>query len=245
MLAGDLDDALQHLARVQGARGVVGVDDDDGLGARGDLGLDVLEVRVPLRLLVADVVHGRAAGERGARGPQRVVRAGDQDLVTRVEQRLHAQVDELGHAVTGVDAVHVHVGQMLELRVLHDRLARGEQALGVRIALAVRQLVAHVLYHLVRGAETEGRGVADVELEDAKALRLHAASLVDHGAADIVQNVIELGGLFELAHGGAPCRLLVSWLRKVGLHAGGGYRGLACGCRAVGDEGSGIWSCGC
>ena len=93
--ARDLHDALEHLARVDRTGGVVGVDDDDRLGALRHLGLHVGQVGVPVGLLVAEVVDGRAAGERGARGPERVVGRGDEDLVAVVQQRLHAELDEL------------------------------------------------------------------------------------------------------------------------------------------------------
>ena len=69
MLAGDPDDLLQDLARVQDARGVVGIDDDDGLGAIRDLGADVGHVGKPMGLLVTEVVDGGAAGQRGTCGP--------------------------------------------------------------------------------------------------------------------------------------------------------------------------------
>ena len=54
---------------------------------------------------------------------------------------------------------------MLELRVLHDGLARREEPARVRVALALRELGAHVVDHLVGRAEAEGGGVADVELQ--------------------------------------------------------------------------------
>ena len=53
MPARNLDDALEHLARVDRARGVVGVDDDEGLGRARDLGLHILQVGIPIRLLIA------------------------------------------------------------------------------------------------------------------------------------------------------------------------------------------------
>ena len=73
MLASHIYDLLQHLARIQRAGGVVGVDDDDGLCARRDLALDIVDIGIPLSLLVADVVNGRAAGKGGASRPQRIV----------------------------------------------------------------------------------------------------------------------------------------------------------------------------
>ena len=214
--AGDLHDLLEHLARVDGARGVVGVDDHERLGVARDLSLHVGEVGRPLGLLVAQVVHGRAARERGAGGPQRVVGARDEDLVTGVEQHVHAELDELGDAVAGVDPVHAHVGQVLELRVLHDRLAGREEAARVGVALAFGQLLTHVVDNLVGRAEAKRRGVADVEFEDAQALVLHAGRLVGDGAADVVEDV--------LAHGGTP-------------FAGVGGDGLGRGLRPRGSSG--------
>ena len=147
------------------------------------------------------------AGKGCARRPQRIVGAGDQDLVAVVEQRVHRKLDELGHAVARVDMLHLNVGQALDLRVLHNRLARREQAARVGIAFAVGQLLAHILNDLIGRAETKGRGVADVELENTLALVLHTGGLVDDGAAHVIQDVIELGGFRESAHGSAPCNL--------------------------------------
>ena len=203
VLACDVDDLLQDLARVERSRGVVGVDDDDGLGLAGDLGADVVHVREPVGFLVADVVDGLAAGKRRAGGPQRVVRRGDQYLVAVVEQGLHAQVDELRDAVAGVDVLDPHVGDVLVLGVLHDRLARGVEALGVGVALALGQLAGHVVDDLVGGAEAEGCRVADVEFEDMGAHLLHAVCLVHYGAAHVIEDVVELGGLLE-SHGLLP-----------------------------------------
>ena len=103
--------------------------------------------------------------------------------------------------------LHLNIGQALDLRVLHDRLARGEQAARVGIAFAVGQLLAHVLNDLIGRAETKGRRVADVELEDALAFVLHTGGFIDDGAADVVEDVVEFGGFRKSTHGDAPCNL--------------------------------------
>jgi hypothetical protein len=118
----DVREAAQHLLVVDRARGVVRVDDDERLGAVGDLALDVREVRHPVRLLVAAVVHGRAAGEGDRGRPQRVVRGGDEDFVAVVEQRLHRHLDQLGDAVAQVDVLDGEL-DALRLVVLHHRAA--------------------------------------------------------------------------------------------------------------------------
>ena len=81
----DVNDLLKDLGGVQGAGGVVRIDDDDGLGTVVHLAFDVVDVGVPLRLLVADVMNRRAAGKRCACGPKRVVGRGDKDLVAAVQ----------------------------------------------------------------------------------------------------------------------------------------------------------------
>ena len=148
-----------------------------------------------------------STGKGCARRPQRIIGAGNQNLVTVIEQRVHRKLDELGHAVARVDVLHLNIGQALDLRVLHDRLTRGEQAARVGIAFAVGQLLAHVLNDLIGRAETKGRRITDIELEDALALVLHAGSLVDDGTAHVIQDVIELGGFRKSTHGGAPWNL--------------------------------------
>ena len=129
---------------------------------------------------------------------------------------MHGQLDELGDAVARVDVLHLDVGQPLDLGVLHDRLAGGEQAARVRVALALRELLAHVLHDLVRRAKAERRGVADVELENALALGLHAGGLVNDGAADVIQDVVELRGLLELSHGALPLSMNLNLDTRLG-----------------------------
>ena len=148
-----------------------------------------------------------SAGKSCARRPQRVIGAGNQDLVAVIEQCVHRKLNELGHAVARVDVLHLNIGQALDLRVLHDRLARGEQAARVGIAFAVGQLLAHVLNDLVGRAKTKGRGVADIELENALALVLHTGGLVNDGTAHVIEDVVELAGFRKSTHGGAPCNL--------------------------------------
>ena len=131
VLPGDLDDLLQNLLGVQRTGGVIGVDDDDGLGAGVDLLADVGDVGEPLGLLVAAVVDSGTAGQGDAGGPQGVVGGGDQHLVAGIQQSGHREVDQLTDTVAGVDAVDGHIGDVLELGILHDGLPGGEDAPGV------------------------------------------------------------------------------------------------------------------
>ena len=83
MFARHISNLLQNLAGVHGTGGVVGVNNHNAPGALGNLRLDVFNIRVPVVLFVAQVMHGVAACERGGGGPQRVVGHWDQNFIAR------------------------------------------------------------------------------------------------------------------------------------------------------------------
>ena len=65
VLARQVDHLGEDFAAVDRAGRVVRVDHDQRLGALGDLRLQVGDVWLPVLGLVAQVVHGCAAGKRG------------------------------------------------------------------------------------------------------------------------------------------------------------------------------------
>ena len=194
----EVGDADEGLARVDGAGGVVRVDDDDHLRAVRDLGLQVLEVRVPVVRLVAAVVHGHAAGEVRDGGPQRVVGDRDEHLVAVVEQRLQRERDELGDPVAEPDVVDLDRREaVLQLVVVHDGSTCGLDAARVGVALRGGQAGDDVLQDLGRCVEPERRRVADVQLEDAVPLRLQGGGSRADGSADVVEDIPQLFGLAQ------------------------------------------------
>ena len=202
VLARDLDDALEHLARVHRARRVVRVDDDDRLGARRDLRADVLEIGLPAVVGVAEVVHRRAAAEARHRRPERVVGRRDEHLVALVEQRLHRHRDELGDAVAEVHVVGVERREAGHLLVpVHDGAPGRHDAPAVAVAVRVRDRLDHVAHDLERRLEAEHRRIAGVELEDRVTLVLQPVGLDECLPADLVENVLELARLVEGAEG--------------------------------------------
>ena len=74
MFSGHVHNLLQDLSGVEGSGGVVGVDDYDGFGFVRDFPFDVLHIRIPVGLFIADIVDGFAAGQVCAGSPQRIVR---------------------------------------------------------------------------------------------------------------------------------------------------------------------------
>ena len=206
VLAGDLHDLFEDLLRVERAGRVVRVDNNDAFRPGRDLGAEVVDVGIPFLLLITEIVYRFSAGERDGRRPERIIRRRNQNLVAVVQKSLHGERDELAHTVAGKDIVHADIGDALELAVLHDRFARGEEAAGIGISLAVAQVIDHVQNNLVRRVKAERRRVADVELEYVCAVRFHAHGLVHYGAADIVAYVVELFGLLVISffHGISP-----------------------------------------
>ena len=198
MLARQIDHLGEDFAAVDGAGRVVGVDHDQRLGALGDLRLQVGDVRLPVLRLVAQVMHGCAARQRGRGRPQRVVRRRDQHLIAVVEQGLQRHRDQLGHPVAQVDVVDVEPGEALDQLVAGDHRAPGGQdALRVGVPLGVRQGLDHVAHDHVGRLEAERRRVADVELENAVSLGLQPRGVLVHRAADLVQDVLQFGRLRE------------------------------------------------
>ena len=195
MLAGDFDQRLEHRLFVDRAGGIVGVDDDHGARTRGDFGADIVEVGLPAAALVAQVMHRLAAAEVDCRGPQRVVGRRDQHLVAVVYESLDRHHRQLGHAVADVDVIDVDAGDAERLVVLHDRLARGIDSFRIGIALRLRDIVDHVAQDFLGRVESPGRGIADVELEDAMAFFLETVRFPEDRAANVVADFVELDRL--------------------------------------------------
>ena len=191
---------LQHVPRVDGAGGIVGVDHNDGTGPGGDFGFDVRHVRPPVVVFVAQVVDGLAAGEGHGCGPQRVVRCGDQHFVAVLQERLQRHGDEFGDPVADEDVLHADLHQALGLVILRDRRAGGKDALGIAVALGSAQVVDHVHHNRFRRLQSERRRVPEVHPQDAVALGLHLLGRVQNRAAELVTNVLEFAGVLHRTH---------------------------------------------
>ena len=141
-----------------------------------------------------------AARQRCAGGPERIVRCGDQHLVAVVQQRLQCHLDEFGGAIAEVDVVDVEPGKAVDKFIASKNgPAGGLDALGIRVALRVRQRLDHVAHDHVGRLEAEWRRVADVQLENAVSLGLQPSRMLVHGTTNLVQDVLKLRRLRERA----------------------------------------------
>ena len=193
LFAGDLDDAPQRFIRVERAGGVVGVDDDDAPRARRDFAAHVVQIGQPALLFIAHVVHGLAAGQADGGCPQRIVGRRHEQLIAIVEQRLRGHHDQLAGAVAQVHVLQRDARHALLLRVVHDGLAGGKQALAVGVARRIGQVADHVLLDFFGRVKAEGRHVANVQADDLLALVFHLPGGIDDGAAHVIKHVGQLG----------------------------------------------------
>ena len=187
-------DVVEDGARIHRAGGIVGVDDDDAAAALGGLGADVVEVRLPVGAFVAAVVDGDAARQPHRGRPKGIVGCGNEHFVAVVQQCLHAHADEFADAVADDDVVDVHAGDAEPLALLHHRLARRKDALGVAVALGVGQIVDDVPKNLARRFKPERRRIAKMQFQDSIAFFLQPMRFFCHRAAQLVANILQLGG---------------------------------------------------
>ena len=215
VLPGQVEEAFEDGARVDGAGRVVRVDDHQGAGAVGDLGGDVLEVGCPAGFLVAAVVHGAAAAEADGAGPERVVRARDQDLVAVVEEGLERHHDQLGHAVADE---HVVGGEACDAAVRielgHGKAGRMDAA-GVAVTLGVTDVLDDIVDDRVSGSEPERRRVTQVELQDLVTLGLELAGPAQYRPPDVVSDVLQPAGLRHHDARAPPVRVSHLWCPKI------------------------------
>ena len=71
-------------------------------------------------------------------------------------------------------------GNVEPLAFLHDRLACGEQALGVAVTGSGGQVVYHVVEDFIGGVEAEGGRVANIELQYLVAFLFQALGFLQH-----------------------------------------------------------------
>src|SRR5690606_10960765 len=180
------------------------VDQHDRARARRHQRLDLVRIGQEVLAGMAAVVDRPAVVEDGGRRPQRVVGRGQQHFVARVEQGAQADVDQLAHAVADEHVVGAHAGGAARGVLRGHGLARGGQALLVRVGIGGRDAVGDGALQVLGRAETEGARVADVELDQRVAAGLEFPRAAGELAADLVAHLGQAfpGGDAGLGHAG-------------------------------------------
>ena len=86
MLPGDIDHAFNDLFGINGAGGVIGVDNKKSLGLGSDLAADIIKVGIPVALFVAEIKDGLCSGDNGEIGPEGVAGGGDKYLIADLKR---------------------------------------------------------------------------------------------------------------------------------------------------------------
>ena len=199
MLLDDVAKPLHLLARIEVARRVVGVADQDGLGARSDLLLERLHRRqaeavFDMRLDALD--HGAYGdGERHVIGIERVR---DDDFVARPETGQEREQHGLGAARRHDDFLRRKVDAVLCV-VLHHLGAQAQVAVG-------RAVLQDAAVDGLEGVQTALRrldiGLADVEMIDVHAVALGRvgirSQLPDRGRRHVLRSLGNLHVRFQI-----------------------------------------------
>ena len=180
MLLGDVSDLLQTLPAEHRARRVVGVADQQRLGARGDRRLDLGAGDLEGVLEAGWDLHRLTAGEGYLGGVGHEARLRHDHLVARVEQGGHRQVQRLADAYRDQDfAVRVVVDTVKRLEIGADGPAQLSRAgIGGVARLAVLEAGDAGLQDHVRRDEIR---LADAEADDVLHRRGDVEKLADPG----------------------------------------------------------------
>ena len=173
MVPGHVGDHPGGFRRQDGAGGVAGIGDEDGLGPGGDLRLDAVPVAIEEALLGGGgdgVDH--AARQTGKGVVVGVEGLGDQHLVPLVQNALEDDLQGLAAAVGGQDVPGVQFDAQAPV-IPPDRLHVGRDARGGRVG-------QHGVLEILDGRE-ELLGRLNVRLSDVQVIDLPAAGLCLHG----------------------------------------------------------------
>src|SRR5208337_4285861 len=197
VLASEFGNLFEHGARANGARGIVGIDEDDAAGAWRDLLANVVQIGLPAVFFI-QIISVETDVELGQNGRvERIVGAGREQVVAGIEERGEADVDGLADA--GGDKYILNCGDAFARGLAADGIERGLDARRRRVSVLA---VAHGLvdgFDHVRGCgEIEVERIADVQRQDLVAL---ASDLVGNAGqvANGIANIFEAGGRGDFA----------------------------------------------
>ena len=160
----------------------------------------------------------RTTSQSHCGSPQRIIGGGNQYLVPHIQQPLHRQGNQFRSTIADENVIHPDSGNFLLLGVMHDRLARREQALGIGIPSRVGHIVDHILLNFLRRFKAERGQVADIQLDDAMPFFLHLPGSCQHGSAYVITDIRQLGGF---GHGSDFCKIGgLGWFHFILSHWG-------------------------
>ena len=173
VLPGKLGNGQQRLLAVNRAGGVIGVDHQNCLGAAGDLGAHILQVRIPGILRVTAVIDRLAAAEIGIVAPKRIAGRRNKDLVTGAHQGGHQHGDCLADTVANIDILRRDILNAAALVIFQNCLPRCRHAPHIAIGHSLIHIFQQCLPDTLGHLEAEIPRVARVQPQHGGAGSLH------------------------------------------------------------------------
>ena len=113
MFPGNICDLHQDFFRINRPGRIIGVDDHNGFGPVCDLTLHIFQIRIPVRLFIADIVDRFSSCQRYAPCPERIIRRRHQDLVSVVQKGKGQDTDQLADPVSYINVIYGHIRDVL------------------------------------------------------------------------------------------------------------------------------------
>ena len=113
MLSCEVYNLLQYFLRIKRTGRIVWIDDNDRFCTVIDLLTHIFDIRVPVRLLITDIVYRLSTGKCCTGSPERIIRRRDQNLIPCIQKSRHRKIDQLTDSISCVNVVHRYIRQVL------------------------------------------------------------------------------------------------------------------------------------
>ena len=113
MLSCEVYNLLKYFLRIKRTGRIVWIDDNDRFCTVIDLLTHIFDIRIPVRLLITDIVYRLSTGKCCTGSPERIIRRRDQNLIPCIQKSRHGKIDQLTDTISCVNIVHRYIRQVL------------------------------------------------------------------------------------------------------------------------------------
>ena len=113
MLSCEVYNLLQYFLRIKRTGRIVWIDDNDRFCTVIDLLAHIFNIRIPVRLLITDIMYRLSTGKCCTGSPERIVRRRNQNLIPCIQKSRHGKIDQLTDTISCVNIVHRYIRQVL------------------------------------------------------------------------------------------------------------------------------------
>ena len=113
VLSCEIYNLLQYFLRIKSTGRIVWIDDNDRFCTVIDLLTHIFDIRIPVRLLITDIVHRLSTGKCSTSCPERIIRGRDQNLISCIQKSRHRKIDQFTDTISCVNIAHRYIRQVL------------------------------------------------------------------------------------------------------------------------------------